>query len=83
MEEVIEERTRELQEAQERLLRRDKLTMLGQLARGVSHELRSPLEAIKNATYLLNMALEGEIDSDVKETLSILERGQTIRCDHR
>jgi len=73
LEEMIEERTQELREAQEQLVRREKLAVLGQLAGGVGHELRNPLGAIKNAAYFLNMVLE-EPQPDVKETLEILSQ---------
>jgi signal transduction histidine kinase len=73
LEEMVEERTKELREAQEQLVRREKLAVLGQLAGGVGHELRNPLGAIKNAAYFLNMVLE-EPDPEVKETLEILEK---------
>jgi PAS domain S-box-containing protein len=73
LEEMVEERTRELRDAQERLIRQEKLAVLGQLAGGVSHELRNPLGAIKNAAYFLNMVLE-EPEPKVKETLEILEK---------
>jgi PAS domain S-box-containing protein len=64
-----------LREAQERLIRQEKLAVLGQLAGGVGHELRNPLGAIKNAAYFLNMALaEREPEPEVKETLEILEK---------
>jgi signal transduction histidine kinase len=72
-EELVEERTQELREAQERLIRQEKLAVLGQLAGGVGHELRNPLGAIKNAAYFLNMVLE-EPNPEVKETLEILEK---------
>jgi signal transduction histidine kinase len=72
LEEVVEERTRDLREAQEQLVRRERLAVLGQLAGGIGHELRNPLGAIKNAAYFLNMALE-EQEPDVKDTLEILE----------
>jgi signal transduction histidine kinase len=62
-----------LRDAQERLVRQEKLAVLGQLAGGVGHELRNPLGAIKNAAYFLNMALD-EPEPEVKETLEILER---------
>jgi len=73
LEEMGEERTKELREAQERLIRQEKLAVLGQLAGGVGHELRNPLGAIKNAAYFLNMVLE-EPEPEVKETLDILEK---------
>ena len=73
LEELVEARTKELQDAQERLVRTEKLAVIGQLAGGVSHELRNPLGAIKNASYFLNMVIE-EPDADVKETLEILDK---------
>lgn len=73
LEEMVEERTKELREAQERLVRQERLAVLGELAGGVGHELRNPLGAIKNAAYFLNMALQ-EPEPEVKETLEILEK---------
>jgi signal transduction histidine kinase len=63
LEEMVEERTGELQVAQEQLVRQEKLAVLGQLAGGVSHELRNPLGVISNAVYFLQMTL-----SDADET---------------
>jgi signal transduction histidine kinase len=60
-------------ELQERMVRQEKLAILGQLAGGVGHELRNPLGAIKNAVYFLNMALENP-EPEVKETLEVLEK---------
>jgi PAS domain S-box-containing protein len=73
LEEMVAERTRELYAAQDRLVRQEKLAILGQLAGGVGHELRNPLGAIKNAAYFLNLAL-AEPEPEVKETLDILHR---------
>jgi signal transduction histidine kinase len=73
LEEMVEERTQELRDAQEQLIRKEKLAVLGQLAGGVGHELRNPLGAISNAVYFLNMVLE-EPDPDVQETLEILQK---------
>lgn len=71
--EIVGRRTRELQDAQEELVRKEKLAILGQLAGGVSHDLRNPLGAIKNAVYFLNMITE-EPAPETRETLDILER---------
>jgi len=73
LEEMVQQRTKDLQEAQERLVRQEKLAVIGQLAGGVGHELRNPLGAIKNASYFLNMVLE-KPEPKVKESLEILEK---------
>ncbi len=69
----VEERTRQLQEAQEQLVRQEKLAVLGQLAGGVGHELRNPLAVISNAVYFLKLT-QPEADPKVREYLDILER---------
>jgi signal transduction histidine kinase len=79
LEEMVEQRTEELREAQGQLIRREKLAVLGQLAGGVGHELRNPLGAIKNAVYLLNMVLE-EPEPEVREALEIVEQ-EVGTCD--
>ena len=73
LEERVAERTKALEEAHERLVRQEKLAVLGQLAGGVGHELRNPLGAIKNAAYFVNLSLP-EPEPDVKEALEILTR---------
>jgi PAS domain S-box-containing protein len=72
LEEMVDERTRELREAQERLVRQEKLAMLGQLGGSVSHELRNPLGVISNAVYFLNMS-QPDADTKVKQYLEIIE----------
>ena len=73
LEEIVSERTRELREAQDQLVTKEKLAILGKLAGGVGHELRNPLGAIKNAAYFLNMALETP-DPDVKEMVQLINK---------
>lgn len=72
LEEMVEERTKQLQEAQERLLRTERLATIGQLGASVSHELRNPLGTIKNSAYYLTMKL-GYADEKVKKHLTIIE----------
>jgi PAS domain S-box-containing protein len=79
LEDMVEERTRELREAQEELVRKEKLAVLGQLAGGVAHELRNPLGAINNSVYFVKLALE-EPDPEVKEALGIVEK-EVWTCD--
>ena len=55
LEKRVEERTHELREAQEQLVRHEKLAALGQLAGGVGHELRNPLGIIRSAIYYLKL----------------------------
>ena len=61
-----------LREAQEELVRKEKLAALGQLAGGVGHELRNPLGVIKNSVYYLNMILPQ--DEKIRKHLGILDR---------
>jgi len=73
LEEMVEERSKELKDTHEQLVRKEKLATMGQIAGGLGHELRNPLGAIKNAVYLLNMVLE-EPQAEVKETIEIIEK---------
>jgi len=70
---TIERDISEYREIQQRLLRVEKLAVLGQLAGGVGHELRNPLGAMKNAVYFLRMALENP-EPEVAESLDVLEK---------
>lgn len=69
----VEERTKELIDAREELVRREKLAILGQLSGSVGHELRNPLGVMSNAIYFLKMV---NVDSDAKtkEYLDIIKQ---------
>ncbi|MEA3349650.1 MAG: PAS domain S-box protein, partial [Chloroflexota bacterium] len=71
LEEMVEERTRELRDAQEELIRQERLAALGQIAGSMGHELRNPLGVIHNANYYLGMKL-AEADEDVKESIELI-----------
>lgn len=55
----LEEANKQLLEAQDQLLRTEKLAAIGQLAGSVAHDLRNPLGVIKNAIYYLRRRLSG------------------------
>jgi len=81
LEEQVARRTRELesamrrlQEAQDELVRKERLAILGQLSSGVGHELRNPLGVMTNAIYFLE-ATQSDAPPKVREYLGIL-RGQ-------
>ena len=61
----------ELREAQETLVRKEKLAMLGLLAGGVGHELRNPLGVMTNAVYYLSAVLK-DAPTEVTEYLDIV-----------
>jgi signal transduction histidine kinase len=48
------QRTLELETAQSRLIRQEKLAVLGQMAGSVAHELRNPLGVISNSGYYID-----------------------------
>lgn len=60
-----------LNDAQDQLVRREKLAVLGQLAGSVGHELRNPLGVMSNAVYYLEMVQPGA-PADVREYHGIL-----------
>jgi signal transduction histidine kinase len=71
LETLVEERTRDLRETQEQLIRREKLALLGQMAGSLGHELRNPLATISNAVYYLNL-ISQDADATHKEYLEII-----------
>jgi len=73
LEEMVDERTKELRDAQERLLRTERLAAIGQLGASMCHELRNPLGVINNSVYYLNMKL-GDVDEKAKKHLKIMDR---------
>jgi len=79
LEELVGERTRELQEAQEALLRQERLAVLGQLTATVSHELRNPLGTIRTSLYSITRRLHGK-ELGVGRALERIERS-IRRCN--
>ena len=73
LEEMVNDRTRELQDAQEKMVRQERLATLGQLAGSVGHELRNPLGVISNAIYFLKMT-QPDANATILDYLDIIEK---------
>jgi PAS domain S-box-containing protein len=72
LEAKVQKRTKQLLEAQEELVRNEKLAVLGQVAGSVGHELRNPLGVMSNAVYFLQTVLS-DADETTKEYLNIIK----------
>ena len=79
LEELVRDRSAELEAAQAELVRKEKLSVLGHLTGTVSHELRNPLGTIKSSLYFIRNAIDGQ-DSAVERALARAERNIS-RCD--
>ena len=73
LEAKIVERTRQLRDAQEELVRKEKLFIIGELSSSVGHELRNPLGVMSNAVFFLKM-VHAEADTTTKEYLEIIKQ---------
>lgn len=79
LEEMIDERTKELRDAQDELVRKERLATLGQLTATVSHELRNPLGAMRPSLYVIERKND---KGDVKVQNAIERIDRNIeRCD--
>ena len=72
LEEIVEERTQDLREAQSQLIKAEKMITLGELAGSVGHELRNPLAVIRNSVYLLKSASTDETKR--REYINLIEQ---------
>ncbi|MBD3609343.1 MAG: PAS domain-containing protein, partial [Gammaproteobacteria bacterium] len=80
LEELVNERTKELNAAQDELVKKERLATLGQLTATVSHELRNPLGAMRPSMYVLKK----KIDQSDEKLMNAIERVERNikRCDH-
>jgi signal transduction histidine kinase len=74
LEKIVKERTKELMEAQNRLLKTERLAAIGELAGMVGHDLRNPLTGIKNAAYVLRKKQGSLIGENGNEMLAVIDR---------
>ncbi len=81
LEELVKERTRELEQAQVELVRQERLSALGQLTATVAHEIRNPLGAVRTSIFSIGDAIEMDQISRVERALRLAERN-IVRCDN-
>lgn len=74
LEDEVAARTHALEALQEKLIRSERLSAVGEMASGVGHELRNPLNVMRNCLYLLKMSLDGNATQDVNETIQTLDK---------
>ncbi len=84
LEDKVEERTAALNQVQAQLVQAGKLTALGEMSAGISHELNQPLAAIQsladNADILLDRGDIGQVQGNVSKISKLAERmGRIIR----
>jgi PAS domain S-box-containing protein len=72
LERAVEERSDALRDAQQALLRKERLAVLGQLAGGLAHQIRNPLAAMATAAAILRKKLGTHADDDVRQALNVI-----------
>jgi len=73
LEMLVEKRTKQLKDAQERLLRSQRLAAIGELAGMVAHDLRNPLMGIAGAVYYLKTKSASKLENTEIRMLKIIE----------
>lgn len=72
--ELVDERTKDLVQAQSRLMQSERLAAIGEMAGMVGHDLRNPLAAIKNASYYLRKKQASTVDENGIDMLNAIDR---------
>jgi PAS domain S-box-containing protein len=80
LEEMVEARTKELKDAQDELVRKERLAALGQLTATVAHEIRNPLGTVQTSVFSIGDAIERKEMKRVDRALSLAARN-IRRCD--
>ncbi len=71
---MVDLRTVQLKDANERIVKSERLAAIGELAGMVGHDLRNPLAGIKNAVYYLKKKGTDISETKSKEMLEIIDK---------
>ncbi|WP_164880775.1 sensor histidine kinase [Aestuariirhabdus litorea] len=82
LEQRVEERTRELQEAQQELIQASKLAALGEMSTSIAHEFNQPLTAMRtylaSSELLLKQGDSARLEDNLRLLRELTERTSTI-----
>jgi PAS domain S-box-containing protein len=74
LEELVEQRTKQLKQTQAKLVKSERLAAIGELAGMVGHDLRNPLTGIKNSAYFLRKKGSSIPEAQAKEMLETIDK---------
>lgn len=77
LESRVAEATAKLDAAQAELVRKEKLALMGQIAGGIAHEIRNPLNAVRTSVYYLTHAKQAKPEKTA-EHLQRIDRQVTV-----
>jgi len=81
LENLVDERTQELRNTQDELVRKERLATLGNLTATVSHELRNPLGAMRPSLYVIETITKDNNNEKLQTAIQRLNRS-IGRCDN-
>jgi PAS domain S-box-containing protein len=73
LEKLVEERTKQLEETQLRLIKSERLAAIGELAGMVGHDLRNPLTGIRGAAFYLKNKRSAKMGAKGKQMLKVID----------
>ncbi len=77
LEQAVEDKTKEMLDLTERMVRQNRLVTIGKIAGNIAHELRNPLGVINQSVYFLKkLVSRGKIDTltdKIDKSLSLIE----------
>jgi PAS domain S-box-containing protein len=71
---LVDLRTAQLKDANQRLVKSERLAAIGELAGMIGHDLRNPLAGIKNAIYFLKKKGTAISEAQAKEMFDIIDK---------
>lgn len=81
LEELVSQRTCDLEQAQKQLILQEKMAALGQIVATVAHEIRNPLGTVRSSIFTLRDAREKQDAKRMNRAMTLAERN-ILRCDN-